>query len=51
MSKEAPATERLEQILREEREGRWKEENREAIDAHNRFVEQHGLYGDIRKRL
>ncbi len=29
----------LEQILRQERARRWQEENREAIEAHNRFVE------------
>ncbi|MGH6920024.1 MAG: type II toxin-antitoxin system CcdA family antitoxin [Geminicoccaceae bacterium] len=30
---------------------RWQEDNREAIEAHNRFVEKHGLFNDIRKRL
>ena len=43
--------ERLAQILREERARRWQEDNREAIEAHNRFVEKHGLFDDIRKRL
>jgi antitoxin CcdA len=43
--------ERLAEILKEERARRWQEENREAIDAHNRFVEKHGLFNDIRKRL
>ena len=43
--------ERLAQILREERARRWQEENREAIDGYNRFVDKHGLFNDIRKRL
>lgn len=43
--------ERLAEILKEERARRWQEENREAIEAHNRFVEKHGLFNDIRKRL
>ncbi|MGH6913465.1 MAG: type II toxin-antitoxin system CcdA family antitoxin [Geminicoccaceae bacterium] len=42
--------ESLVQILREERARRWKEENREAIEAHNRFIENYGLFNDIRKR-
>ena len=36
----------LEQVLREERARRWQEENREAIEAHNRFVEEHGVFSD-----
>ena len=43
--------ERLAQILREERAHRWQEENREAIEAYNRFIDKHGLFNDIRKRL
>ena len=43
--------ERLAQILREERARRWQEENREAIEAYNRFIDKHGLFNDIRKRL
>jgi antitoxin CcdA len=43
--------EKLEQLLREERARRWQEENREAIEAHNRYVEKYGLFNDIRKRL
>lgn len=43
--------ERLADVLREERARRWQEENREAIEAHNRFVEKYGLFNDIRKRL
>jgi antitoxin CcdA len=43
--------ERLTAIIREERTRRWQEENREAIEAHNRMIEKYGLFNDIRKRL
>jgi antitoxin CcdA len=43
--------EKLEQLLREERARRWKEENREAMEAFNRFIEQHGIFNDIRRWL
>lgn len=43
--------ERLIEILRAERAQRWKEENREAMEAFNRFVEEHGLFNDIRRWL
>jgi len=43
--------ERLAQILREERARRWQEDNGEAIEAYNRFVDKHGLFDDIRNRL
>jgi antitoxin CcdA len=36
--------------LREARARRWQEENREAIDAYNKFIERHGLFNDIRRR-
>ena len=32
-------------LLQQARE-RWQAENREAIDAHNQFVERHGLWSD-----
>lgn len=31
------------EAVREEKVRRWKEENREAIEATNRYVEEHGL--------
>lgn len=31
---------------REEEARKWYEENKEAIDAHNKFVEEHGLFSD-----
>jgi antitoxin CcdA len=43
--------ERLVEILKEERACRWQEENRAAIESYNRFVDKHGLFNDIRKRL
>jgi antitoxin CcdA len=43
--------ERLVAIVREEKARRWQEENREAIEAYNRFIDKHGLFNDIRKRL
>lgn len=42
---------RLAEIVREDRARRWQEENREAIEAHKRFVEKHGIFNDIRTRL
>jgi antitoxin CcdA len=39
-------TERLGELVREERARRWQEENREAIEEFNRFVEQHGVVAD-----
>jgi antitoxin CcdA len=43
--------ERLAEIVREERARRWQEDNREAIEAYNRFIDKYGLFNDIRKRL
>ena len=43
--------ERLAEMVRDERARRWQEGNREAIEAYNRFVDQHGLFDDIRNRL
>lgn len=42
--------ERLIELVRQEHAHRWKEENRAAIEAHNRFVDQHGLFNDLRRR-
>jgi len=36
----------LKEALRERRWQKWREENREAIEAHNKFVEEHGLLSD-----
>ncbi|HET8699290.1 MAG TPA: type II toxin-antitoxin system CcdA family antitoxin [Gammaproteobacteria bacterium] len=35
----------IEELRRAQRE-RWREENREAIAAHNDFVEKHGAFSD-----
>jgi antitoxin CcdA len=41
----------LERLLREERARRWREANREAIEDYHRYVEEHGVFDDIRRRL
>jgi len=38
--------ETLEKVLKEHDRQAWIEENREAITAANRFVEEHGLWSD-----
>jgi antitoxin CcdA len=35
----------LRKRVTEEKTRRWQEEHREAIDAHNRFIEKHGIFG------
>ena len=42
---------RLVEIVREERARRWKEENLQAMEAFNRFIEKHGLFNDVRRWL
>ena len=37
---------KLEELVRAAKAERWYEENREAIEAHNKFVEEHGLWSD-----
>lgn len=36
----------LEDIVRQHRREQWKRENREAIQAYNKFVEEHGVWSD-----
>jgi len=36
----------LEKQVREAKAKAWAEENREAIDAYNRYVAEHGLWSD-----
>ncbi len=36
----------LHKRVTEERTRRWQEEHREAIEAHNRFTEKHGIFGE-----
>lgn len=43
--------ESLEKILKEHDRQAWIEENREAIKAANRFVEEHGLWSDGLRRF
>jgi antitoxin CcdA len=37
---------KLEELVRAAKAERWYEENREAVDAYNRWVEEHGLWSD-----
>lgn len=36
----------LTEVVRKKREEQWREENREAIAAYNRYVEEHGVFGE-----
>jgi antitoxin CcdA len=36
----------LRKRVTEEKTRSWQEENREALDAHNRFIEKHGIFGE-----
>ena len=38
--------ERLVELVKAERIRRWQDENREAIEAMNRFTEEHGIFGE-----
>ena len=38
--------EKLEELVRKAEAEKWAEENREAIEAHNNWVEKHGTFGD-----
>lgn len=38
--------EALRRSLKEERAARWLEENRKAIDAYNKEVDEHGVFSD-----
>ena len=43
--------ERLEEILRDQDRQAWLEANREAIEAANRFVAEHGVWSDGLRRF
>jgi antitoxin CcdA len=36
----------LRKRVTDEKTRRWQEENREAIEAHNRFIEKHGIWSE-----
>ena len=36
----------LESVIRQHRAEQWKRDNREAIEAYNAFVKEHGLWSD-----
>lgn len=37
---------KLEELVRQHRAEQWRSENREAIAAYNKFVEEHGVFGE-----
>jgi antitoxin CcdA len=37
---------RLREITKAERERRWREENRAAIEAYNQYIERNGIFGE-----
>ena len=39
----ATAERAIAEAVREEKVRRWKEENREAIEAYNRYIDEHGV--------
>ena len=47
----ASLEEKLAEEVRALRKARWQEENREAIEAYNRHVEQNGLWSDGFRRF
>jgi antitoxin CcdA len=46
MSRQIDPAPELRKRAKEARETKWREENRSAIEAHNRFVEKHGIFGE-----
>jgi antitoxin CcdA len=36
----------LEQVVRQRRAEQWKRDNREAIEAYNAFIREHGVWSD-----
>ena len=36
----------LRRRVTEEKTRRWEEENRETLEAHNRFIEKYGIFGE-----
>ena len=41
----------LEEVVREARRKKWLEENRDALDDHNDFIERHGVFSDGLRRF
>ena len=44
------AEDALEQRLREARAQRWRDENKEAIEAFGHYIEKYGVFGDTAER-
>src|SRR5437762_158451 len=38
--------EELRRLTKKAREAKWQEENREAFESHNRFIEKHGIWSE-----
>ena len=38
--------EELRRLTKKARETKWQEENREAFESHNRFIEKHGIWSE-----
>ena len=36
----------LRKLVRQAKIDRWSEENKEAIDSYNRFIEKHGIWSE-----
>lgn len=47
----AKLEEKLAEEIRALKKARWQEENRDAIEAYNRYVEKNGVFGDRYRRF
>ena len=47
----AKLEEKLAEEVRAIKKARWQEENREEIEAYNRYVEKNGVFGDRYRRF
>ena len=41
----------LGEVIREARRSKWLEENREALEEHNAYIERHGVFSDGLRRF
>ena len=41
----------LAQVLRKVKRDQWLEENREALECYDRFIDQYGSFGDTHRRF
>jgi antitoxin CcdA len=47
----AKLEEKLAEEIRAIKKARWQEENRDVIEAYNRYVEKNGVFGDRHRRF